>query len=123
MVSKRRAKKGLQRRRLLGGREAGELGLEVSVELRGFVGGQSISHLREDGAVEPELAWVPGHLCRCAGFGENQEELCANFVGIGAIDWRWVILGEIVVALLFEKVTLAGFSAHARGSARFRAAL
>src|SRR5438552_1874846 len=63
-------------------------GLELKAQLRAFLVGQPVRHLRKDGAVKPDGLRLPWKLLRRAGFGENLVEFGAHGVGIGSVLGR-----------------------------------
>src|SRR5258708_34928111 len=49
--------------------------LELEAQLRAFLVGEPVRHLREDCAVKQNGLRLPRQLLRCAGFGQNLVEL------------------------------------------------
>ena len=89
--------------------------LEFKAQLRAFLVGQPVRHLRKDGPVKQNRLRLPWQLLRGAGFGENLVEFGAHLIRIGPVLGRGCILAQQVgLLVLLEKVALSG-----RGHAAF----
>ena len=74
-----------------GGLQPRQFRFEFEAQLRTFVLGQPVRHLRKDGAIERQAIRLPRHLLREACLQRNLVQVCANLVGIGAVDGRGLI--------------------------------
>ena len=71
-----------------------DLRLELEAQLRAFLVGQPVRHLRKDGAIEQNRLRFPWQLLCRASLGENLVEFGAYRVGIGPVFGRGGVLAE-----------------------------
>ncbi len=103
---------GPQSRRISRGFQPRQFRLEFEAQLRALLFRQPIGHLRKDGAIERRALRVPRHLLRRPCLGQNLVQVGADLVGIGTIDGRRLILEQIILFVVAEKVALAGGGNH-----------
>ena len=83
-----------------------EFGLEFEAKLFRFIVREPARHLREDGAVEPDLAWLPRHDLSRARLREQSHQIATHLVRIGAIDVLRPVLQQFGLRIGHKQIGL-----------------